>query len=337
MRGLWMLGLGLIMSLTWAQQKEICPKSNLELRPSQLPKGVRLQPILRDVNLDGQFDPAGASNVRALLYEATDITGFYLPTTDEICEDVPLLGSACIHRVAIGYYAPDIDGDGTSSPVVGLTLSFRSWNGQECSAAGASIRTLNISGLSDNGAWLLLVNIDPPVAVSGSFYLCTTWNDNRVGWIIVDGRPGNALHDRSLNSFWDVTLGGCYWFGGQPRANFYAFLLGSYNTAFRVSEVTDSLRVSMDYADDYWRYDLIPDSAESHRWFSVPLSVGAHTLYVSTVPSFLPAVVSFETTSTDPCNPSIVDIPLINDDLNGDGCVDDADLLMLLFNFGTGC
>ncbi|MCS6924206.1 MAG: hypothetical protein NZM10_07515, partial [Fimbriimonadales bacterium] len=37
------------------------------------------------------------------------------------------------------------------------------------------------------------------------------------------------------------------------------------------------------------------------------------------------------------CAPTELSATMTFGDVNGDGCIDDADLLEVLFNFGTGC
>jgi hypothetical protein len=340
---------GLLLVLTFnavAQQKGLGMLDSTK-RPVRLPSGTTMKKAQVSTAAQGEFHPAGSASVSALLYDASDFLGFYLPTTDEVCEDVPLLGAACIRKIALAYYAPDIDGDETSSPVVNLTITIRSWDGLECSTPGELLQTFSISGLYDDGAWLLIIDLTTPITVPGSFYFGTRWSDDRVGWIIVRGRLGNALHDRSLNSFWNQTFQGCYWFGGEPPANFYLVLYGSYNAAFRIplddpsmAQALDTIRAAFDTGSGgYWHYSLTRAPDEPTLWFSVPMSTaegGNHTIYVNMLP-FTPFQRTFQVTSEDPCNPTVVDIQLISGDLNGDGCVDDADLLSILFNFGTGC
>lgn len=328
-----------------AQHQDGCMVKSATLSPKPLPSGCQIKRL--NLSAKGSdFQPA-QTVVRALLYEATGVTGYYLGTTHEVNEDVPLLGRACIRRIAIGYFAEDIDEDNTPSNVVNLTVTFRSWNGAECSPPGQVIASYSFTGLPDYGAWLLEADLTPPVVVDGPVYVGTIWNDDRVGWIVVDGRPGNILNDRSFDSFWVYTLNGCYWFGGTPRANFALWLWGSYNTAFRVSAgditttyVLDSVRATFDLGNEgFLRYRLTEMIDEPARWFSIPLSTeegGNHQIIVDTRPSFLTTQVSFQVTTNDPCNPTVVDIPLVNGDLNGDGRVDDFDLLQILFNFGAG-
>jgi hypothetical protein len=349
-----LLGMGILTVIlvhgAAQQRKEIGsgekPESGLQLKP--LPKGISLQPV--PIAQGGDFSPA-QTDVKALLYESAGGTGYFLGTSWEVNENVPLLGRACIRRVAIGYWAEDVDGNGTASNVINLTVTFRRWDGIECSPPRELLTSVTLTNLPDNGGWLVSFTLNPPVVVEGNVYVGTAWNhgggSDQVGWIVVEGRPGNGLYDRSPNSFWVHTLNGCYWFGGSPPGNFALWLYGSYNTAFRIPLddpttvlAMGTIRATFDTGSGgYWHYPLTRAPDEPTLWFSVPMSTaegGNHTIYVNMLP-FIPFQRDFQVTSDDPCNPTVVDIQLISGDLNGDGCIDDFDLLSILFNFGTGC
>lgn len=327
---------GLILLVPANTQEKSVVSSGAQLAPSQpvaVPfKGRPIQLPPFQVNTrTGEIAPAGAPLPSAVLYDAFDYNGFYWPTGSTTYEGITLAGPACINGFGFSYIKP------TSGSVdVTVQLWTRASASNECSEPDTLLLDFTLTDLPDG--WIGVdVSFSPPVFTSSpDLYLALRFSDPTAGWAQAVGTPGSLVltsADMWYSPDLDPDVSTCWYFGGIPRANFACGIRGSYNTLFRVNtgEVDiDSVRVNL--GGGYFRWPSFRND-DGNYYFSAPYDLGEHSAAFQQLP-FLSDVVFFDVLSSDPCLPDIVDVEQINGDVDGNNEINDADLLIILFNFG---
>lgn len=331
-----LLTLGAVLMLGANAQEKLAASSGTQLSPVQpvaVPKGtkaIKLAPYRVNART-GEVSPAGVAP-SAPLYEALDLNNFYFPTGATTFDGITLADMACVRGLGFVYLKPTA---GTVNATVELWTRSSATN--ECSLPGITLFSTTITDLPGGGAFIVPIEIAGGVNTgTANLYMSVRFSDPSAGWMMAVGTPG-SLALTSADVFYSPDLAPgvstCWYFGGIPRANFAAYVDGSYNVMFGVDTGgvdIDSVRV--DLGGGYFRWPTFLNG-DGKYYFSAPYDPGDNSASFQQLP-FLNDSVDFSVTAFDPCSPDMVDVVQVNGDVDGNNTIDDADLLVILFNFG---
>ncbi|MFQ3610001.1 MAG: hypothetical protein SNJ72_00755 [Fimbriimonadales bacterium] len=193
------------------------------------------------------------------------------------------------------------------------------------------------------------------------------------GWIIANSTPGNTslLPGRGYFRRDPVATGGSV-FAGLPQGSLALAVRGTHNF---VGQIDLGALADRAKPKDPWGFELDADGVDDpagtgveealrrnlidvevtndgdiapftsrfttyideNGRFTLPVAPAISDIKVRRWDNSLAAVFSRGTGwSADPCNPTVASTILTFGDVNGDGIIDDADLLQVLFGFGSG-
>jgi hypothetical protein len=225
--------------------------------------------------------------------------------------------------------------------------------------------TLNYGPLQP-GVYLLTVPVDPNVLVSKALYISTQVGGLPTnGGLIIAHGPGNVYLMPSRGDYRRKNPPDRFVFTRATQGSFLINLRGKHNFVGQVDMSALSDRAKPKDPVDQW-FDRDTDGvAEALRRNIVDVEVvnDAGTPFTSRFTTYLDEngrftlPVSNEIASitvrrwdnglkvtfdrpaggwrTDPCSPTVASQTMIFGDVNGDGTIDDADLLTVLFGFGS--
>jgi hypothetical protein len=218
--------------------------------------------------------------------------------------------------------------------------------------------------------------LSPPLAAPKAFWVKLTApfdTPTTVGWIISNSTPGNTSYLPGRGYFrTDPTATGGLVFSGLPQGSLAMAIRGTHNF---VGQLDLSALAGRAKPKDLWDFEFDADGPSdpdgdgveeglrrnlvdvtltndsggfSSRFttyidengrFTLPVDAAISQIKVRRWDNALAATFARPAAgwSLDPCDPTIADpFTVIFGDVNGDGIIDDADLLAVLFNFGAG-
>ena len=141
----------------------------------------------------------------------TNPLGYYFPGYS-YGDDLVMTQPGLVNGFQFGYYDPS-----GGPALTQLTVTFHD-------LAFGLLATYNLGGLPGDGAWIMTVNLAGGFEFSSpsNQLLMSLWfsqsNSPEAGWLLYD--PPTIGSSQDMFYIWE--LGGWYWFGGNPKANFCA-------------------------------------------------------------------------------------------------------------------
>lgn len=217
------------------------------------------------------------------------------------------------------------------------------------------------------GIYLLTVPV-PNVPVSKALYISTILSGMpTTGGLIIAHGPGNVYLMPSRGDFRRKTPAGRFGFTTAPQGSFLINLRGKHNFVGQVDMSALSVQAQPkdpvlqwfdgdnDAVEEALRRNLVDvevmnDSGvqpftsrfttylDENGRFTLPVSGEIASIKVRRWDNGLAVEFSRPASgwSTDVCNPTTASASMTFGDVNGDGIIDDADLLAVLFGFGSG-
>lgn len=291
------------------------------------------------------------------------------PTTDPGAGWDTFSTTACVSEITILLYNPTANGN----VVFDLELRVHPWNGVFGTGAMLPAYTQNVTGIAMNANTLLFLTYIPanPIPMTKASFIAFAGANlpaGGLGWVIANSTPGNVAMLPGRGTFRvDPTAGAGSVYTTLPQGSFFIGIRGTHNFVGQVdlsklsagAQPVDPLLYQFDGdadgVDEGMRRNMIEleitnDSAApfTRRITSYVDENGSFTFPVTGAISKVVArrldnglKVEFNRPdlpfwSTNPCDPTNGGtMRMLFGDVNGDGIINDDDLLEVLFNFGT--
>lgn len=169
---------------------------------------VTATPLPAGVTLNGMLSPQTAPDYS----NTTTSTGYYYPggAGAIVADDVQRTTNLPIAQVKLAYYAPDAAPD-----VVMYIYDLNNYNLPAPLIASYNLGTLNGSGLS-----IYTINLPAPLSAPSDLWIGFSFSVANAGLIIYDP-PTIGFSDDVFMQVDPNGTSGLYYFGGNPKANFY--------------------------------------------------------------------------------------------------------------------
>jgi hypothetical protein len=151
----------------------------------------------------------GGERQTPIYANVTTASGYYFPAGGgiEVADDLHMISAGSMVQFVFGYYDPV--GADTSA-----TVSFYTNDPADSTLPPTGLITsYNVTGLPGAGAWLLTVPVSAQ-ALPQDVWMGVTFQTGNPGLLMYNPPTVGSSHDIF------AMLGGLYWFGGNPVANF---------------------------------------------------------------------------------------------------------------------
>ncbi|MEJ5251531.1 MAG: PEP-CTERM sorting domain-containing protein [Chthonomonadetes bacterium] len=167
---------------------------------------VRLtaKPLPEGVTLNGRLTPQAAPDYS----NTATSTGFYFPggAGTIVADDVFRTTNLPISQISFAYYAP-----GAAPDVVMYIYDLNGYN-----LPAPLLASYNLGTLNGSGAWIYTVTLPGPLSAPSDIWIGFSFSIADTGLLIFDPPTIGFSDDVFM-----MNNSGLYWFGGNPKANFY--------------------------------------------------------------------------------------------------------------------
>ncbi|MGQ9540392.1 MAG: PEP-CTERM sorting domain-containing protein [Armatimonadota bacterium] len=169
---------------------------------------VTATPLPAGVTLNGTLSPQTAPDYS----NTTTSTGYYYPggAGAIVADDVFRTTNLPIAQVTFAYYARDAAPD-----VVMYIYDLNNYN-----LPAPLIASYNLGTLNGSGAWIYTINLPAPLSAPSDLWIGFSFSVANAGLLIYDPPTIGFSDDVFMQVNTDGTSG-LYYFGGNPKANFY--------------------------------------------------------------------------------------------------------------------